>query len=334
MGVRVKEKVKGSGEWWIFINHNHVRKAKKIGNDKRLALEVAKKLEARLILGDVNLEQTEIPMVSTFKEYAMRWLDITIPATCKSSTSEDYKGLLKNHILSIFGAFSVNRINKRMVKEFLMKKINEGFASSTVIHMKNVMSGVLNLALDDEVISINPAQRFLKIFRSKNLQLNIDPLSRSELYLLLETVRNHFPRDYPLAITLARTGMRLGEALALKWGDIDFQGRFINLQRGFSRGKIETPKNGKIRRIDMSKKLTEVLKELRHYRNVETIKKGWREVPEWIFITEKGTHLDGENWRNRVFNKALEKANLRKIRIHDLRHYVAFGIGATHSLVY
>ena len=37
MGVRVREKVKGSGEWWIFIDHQGKRKAKKVGRDKRLA---------------------------------------------------------------------------------------------------------------------------------------------------------------------------------------------------------------------------------------------------------------------------------------------------------
>ena len=43
VGVKVKEKVKGSGEWWIFINHRGKRKAKKIGNEKT-AFEVARKI--------------------------------------------------------------------------------------------------------------------------------------------------------------------------------------------------------------------------------------------------------------------------------------------------
>ena len=41
MGVLVKEKVKGSGEWWIFINHNGKRKSKKVGKNKRIAVEAA-----------------------------------------------------------------------------------------------------------------------------------------------------------------------------------------------------------------------------------------------------------------------------------------------------
>ncbi|SLM31034.1 hypothetical protein MTBBW1_2610005 [Desulfamplus magnetovallimortis] len=46
---------------------------------------------------------------------------------------------------------------------------------------------------------------------------------------------------------MARTGIMLGECLGLQWGDIDFGDRFINIQRGFSKGKIETSKSGQSR---------------------------------------------------------------------------------------
>jgi integrase len=60
--------------------------------------------------------------------------------------------------------------------------------------------------------------------------------------------------------------MRVGEVLALQWGDIDFGGRFVHVQRSFPRGRIETPQSGKTRRVDMSKQLAEVLRDLRRQR--------------------------------------------------------------------
>ena len=45
--------------------------------------------------------------------------------------------------------------------------------------------------------------------------------------------------------------------------------------------------------------------------------------PEYVFTNSKGGFIDLNNWRRRVFNKALEKARLRKIRIQDLRHTYA-----------
>ena len=112
-----------------------------------------------------------------------------------------------------------------MIKKFLMGKIKSGFATSTVSHMKSCIGGALNVAVDDGVLTANPAHRLGKIFKKKNIQGDIKPYSRDELSSLLESFQTHFPDHYPQALTLARTGMRLGEALALQWDDIDFEER-------------------------------------------------------------------------------------------------------------
>ena len=53
------------------------------------------------------------------------------------------------------------------------------------------------------------------------------------------------------------------------------------------------------------------------------LSRGWRKLPEWLFFNEEGKHLNPDNLRDRVFHKALEKAGLRQMRIHDLRHTFA-----------
>ncbi|MGD9733191.1 MAG: tyrosine-type recombinase/integrase [Desulfamplus sp.] len=138
-----------------------------------------------------------------------------------------------------------------------------------------------------------------------------------------------------MALTLARTGMRIGEVTALQWDDIDFDKRFIHVQRTFSRGKLGTPKNGKDRMVDMSKQLSKVLADLKVQRNNEAIEKGWKNFPKWLFVNQIGSYLDIHNWRSRVFYKVLEKAGFKKIRIHDLRHtYASLLIEAGESLTY
>ena len=57
MGVKVREKPKGSGGWWIFIDHEGKRKSKKVGSEDA-AMEVAKKIETRLVLGDFKIVKT------------------------------------------------------------------------------------------------------------------------------------------------------------------------------------------------------------------------------------------------------------------------------------
>jgi len=334
MGVIVKERPAGSGIWWLFISHKGQRKAKKVGRDKKAAREAAAKIEAKLTLGDFGLGQDETE-VKTFGEYAKSWIGVTVPATCKESSTRDYRGLLDNHVLPVFRDLKVNEINRLMVKEFLMKKSNGGFSGSTVTHMKNTISGVLNMAVDDEIITVNPAHRLGKAIKAKSLRLEADPLNKKELTVLLAAFKEHYPRHYPMALTLARTGMRLGEAIGLQWGDVDFHGRFINIQRAISRSKIETPKNGKPRRVDMSLQLTATLKEWRKQRRIETLKNGWGQLPQWVFVSGDGTHLDGSHWRGRIFNKALERAELRRVNVHSLRHaYASLLIQAGESLAY
>ena len=190
MAVKVREKPEGSGIWWIFIDHRGKRKAKKVGKDKRLAQEMAKKIEAKLALGDAGLLEKEEPKVSTFGEYAQTWIVVTVPATCKSSTQIDYKSILDNHVLPAFGKTPVNEISRAAIKQFLMEKIKAGLAASTVGHMKSVLSGVLGISVDDEAIQSNPAQRLGKIFRAKNIKDEINPLTREELFLPSALSRN------------------------------------------------------------------------------------------------------------------------------------------------
>ena len=322
MGVKVREKPKGSGVWWIFIDHRGRRKAKKIGRDKKVALGVAKKIEAKLTLGDLGLIEKKQVTAATFEEYAQTWITLTVPATCKPSSIGDYTGILNNHVLPVFGKTPVNEINKLMVKKFLMKKITNGYAQSTVAHMKNAVSGVLNLAIDDEVIQTNPAHNIGRLFKKQDTKPKVDPFSMDELAILLNTCQIHFSRQYPLILTLARTGIRFGEDLGLQWKDIDFKNRFITIERSFSKGRIETPKNGQSRKVDMSQQLADTLKDLKHQRKIETLNRGWKKMPEWVFVSMEGNPYH-ESYTRRVFYKALEKAGLRRVRIHDLRHTYA-----------
>lgn len=55
MGIKVREKKKGSDEWWIYINYCGKRTAKKIGGDKQMAIAISSELEKRLILGELEM---------------------------------------------------------------------------------------------------------------------------------------------------------------------------------------------------------------------------------------------------------------------------------------
>lgn len=130
-------------------------------------------------------------------------------------------------------------------------------------------------------------------------------------------------RHYSLFLLLARTGMRLGEALALRWDDVDFRGREIRVERTISAGRIETPKSGHGRSVDMSDQLAKHLLRLHVERKTETLKHGWPEVPSWLFCNDVGTPLDESKVR-KVFAKTVKAAGLPPhFSPHSLRHTFA-----------
>jgi integrase len=340
MGVRVRQKKKGRGNpWWVFITHNGKRTSRQVG-DKAAAETVASKIRAKLQLNQFEWEpepKKPEPEKPLFKDIATGYIEITVPATCKESTTYDYTGILKRHVLPVFEDMPIDEINSGVIKSFLFSKVNEGFSASTVSHTKNIISGVFTDAVDNELIDVNPAlslgrnfmQKITDVIQSRKVSEGIenegqaDPLSAEELKLFLNAVARYYPDHHPLFLLLARTGCRIGEALGLKWGDIDFNGRFINLSRGYSRGRISTLKNKRKRQVDMSLQLAETLEAYRVQCKKKGLTLGLGDEPEWVFSNSRGNPIEASNWRRRVFNKALKKAKLRKIRIHDTRHTYA-----------
>jgi integrase len=228
--------------------------------DKKAADEVTSKLLAKLQLGEFGFDDSKSP--PTFKEYAESWIKTTVPATCEPSTVREYQDILKNHVYAKFGdKQDIAAITRGEVKEFLLEKFNEGYATSTVAHFRNCLSAIFNLALDHEIIQVSPAQRLGKNFiKKKEQKKDINPLASDELAVLIDTFKAHFPDHYTLVLLLARTGLSIGESFALRWGDIDYHGRSIEVNRSYVRGRISTPKNGNSRRVDMSWQLAATLK--------------------------------------------------------------------------
>lgn len=331
MGVTVRQKTKGKGKpWWVFIAHNGKRASKKIG-DKRAAETVASEIRAKLQLGEFGFEKEK--SIPTFKDYAETFLNGFSKINHKFSTHDSYKSALKNHIYPAFGKKLLNEIKKKDIKTFIIDKQNIGLSPSTVRNLKAYLSCILNQAVDDEIIGPNPASRTGKLIKKTDRKKDINPFTWDEKAQFEKAAKEHYPRYYPLFLTALRTGMRIGELIALKPGDLDFNGNFIEIRLNCVRGIISTPKSGKIRRVDMSSELRRVLKSYLTSRKQEALRRGWGPPPEWLFYNKAGNLIDINHLRKRVFYKILEKAGLRKIRIHDMRHtYATLRIQSGHNI--
>ena len=334
MGVLVKERVKG--EWWVFVNHKGKRKAKKIGKDKRIAMEVAKKIGARLTLGEMDLDANS-SRCPTLKEYIDGWNDSSggrqpgwyekvAVLSLKHSTYRSYRLIIDHDLIPAFGSKPINEITSRMISDLISQKVKDGIRSATARNIKNCLSAILRHAVNpDGLIPSNPARNVpIPKPEDERQSKEQDPFTWEERARIEETFRKDYPGYYPLIVCGFRTGLRIGEIIGLQWQDIDFFQKLILVQRNITRGKITTPKTQSSRRyVRMTSQLAEILKQHKAHMAERTLKQGWGSMPEWIFINEDGTPLNYGNFLHRVWNRAMDKSGLRRRTPHSMRHSYA-----------
>src|SRR5438093_3855221 len=151
MGVKVRQK---GGKWYVFINHQGRRKAKCVGDSKRAAEEVKRKLEAKLTLGDVGLLDTAPPAI-TFGDYAEQWLGHYVTVACKPSSGRILRSIVHNHLRPAFGAQELRSITRSQVKAFVLQK-HQRYTPKYVKNLVRILHMICAHAVDEEVLDRNP----------------------------------------------------------------------------------------------------------------------------------------------------------------------------------
>jgi len=324
MGVRVREKIEGSGIFWVFISHKGRRTSRKVGGESA-AKDAANKIQARLTLGKAAFgEKAKLP-APTLERYFKRF-EANYKGTLKPSSWLSYEGSLRIHILPELGKYRLDEITKPMMKQLVVKMVEEGLAKDSIRLYLTSLGVLYNQAIDDKVVSENPTKGLGKFYRqAKRKHEEINPLTEEESLLLLEKTLEYERKHYPVFLCALHTGMRSGELAGIQWTDIDWNGKFIEVRRAINRfGEVSSvkTKNGR-RKIDLSDDLLDTLKDLRKQKQKEALKKGKNEIPEWVFASHSGSFININSVKTRNFKRVLKKAGLRSIRFHDLRHTFA-----------
>jgi integrase len=234
----------------------------------------------------------------------------------------------------MFGAVPIDEIKRAAIRNLVLAKRKEGLSRSMISLIRDVISGPMGYAVDEELITGNPVSGILKRLRlEREKRITIEPLNEQEVRLFLETCANHFGEFYVFFLCAFRTGMRLGELLGLKWGDIDWNAKYIRVERSYKRGHLDKTKTGRTRRVDISDQLEAALKTLLTVRKKEAVKAGSPAPLTFVF------HRDGQpmeqNYIRRIFKRVLTKAGIRDMRFHDIRHtYASLLLSQGESPVY
>ena len=266
----------------------------------------------------------------TLAEYAAQWLEVLSKAeTVKKPTRQLYSDQLRRYILPGFPAdVRVRNIQRAHVKAFVLKLRQKLSRASTKLAYTTLRS-MLNAAIDDGVIALNPANRLargLGLGKSRDDE-DVKALTREQVNLFMETARKVKPHYFPIFLTLYQSGVRIGECVGLQWNDLKLEPkvREVEVQRSIDdkTGEVGTPKNGKARTVDMSLELLDCVKKLEVQRKRERLERGWREVPPSVFCTKNKTPIAAHAVRV-VFRRLLTTAGLpNHFTVHCLRHTFA-----------
>ena len=341
MAVKVRE---WKGAWWVFVDFRGRRKAKRVGVGapaKRAADAAAEKIQAQLTLGNTaTLDETRARAV-TFAEHADRWLRSYVAVHLKPSTQEMYGTVLTKHWTPVLGPKPLATISREQVKTQLGKLLASGLSANRVRGTLNVLRACLTAAVEDGLLPGNPAARLGRFAGRTGDVRELEAFSAEELAALLTTAERETPEVYPLLLTLARTGLRIGEALTLRVEDLDFARRELWVRRTWGSRKkalgdrrINAPKSNRVRRVDMSQQLCRVLQGHLTLREAEAVLAG-RATPAWVFTDPAGHPLTpGAFWQN-VWGPLLKRTAVRYRKPHALRHtFASLLIQQGESLAY
>ena len=303
--------------------------------------------------------QKGLPVVSdkqTLGQHLAWWLEEVVTRKNRPSTYRSYEQLVRLHIAPALGRISLSKLTTRHVRTFLNEKQDAGLSSRTVQYLHAVLRKSLNVALKDQMVIRNVAAL---VEPPRVSAREVQPLTPDEARRFLEAV--HADRLEPLLTVAISLGLRQGEALALRWKDVNLEtGRLsvhYALQRFRPRKKglngveesmpqakpkppaeihLVEPKTKKGRRtIDLpqvtcSSLAAHLMRQADERRlagsrwTVPMVHCEGRLEPadDFVFTTSIGTPLEGRNVTKR-FQLLLEKANIPRHRFHDLRHTAA-----------
>jgi integrase len=283
--------------------------------------EVTRKLaQLRREVDAGKVSRVKTPSLS---ELMTRWFETVLSREVARSTYDNYYSIVKYHVLPVLGRRKLTDITVADVDRLLTFKLGAGLSPSTVHRVRALISQCLDQGVRWGDVPSNVA----RLSRPPRMERPEGrTLTREQAQQFLETLKEH--RHESLYLLMLSTGMRRGEALGLKWEDLNPATGVVRIKRNLKRegGRIVTAdtKTLKSRRaVNLPIPVLEALQRNRELQDAERadLGDGWIESG-FIFTTSIGTPIDPRNLY-REFTQICERAGLGHWHPHELRHSAA-----------
>ncbi|MDP9354013.1 MAG: site-specific integrase [Chloroflexota bacterium] len=260
----------------------------------------------------------------TVAQFLDRWLAEVVQPTVRPKTHHSYAQLVRLHVKPALGHYQLAKLEPQHVQSFMNEKLAVGLSPRTVQYLRAVLRRALGQALKWGLVARNVATL---VDPPRSVRHEIKPLTPVQAQTFLTAARgDRLEALYSVALAL---GLRQGEALGLRWSDVDLDAGTlvvrVALQRVGGKPQLVEPKTSRSRRtIPMPPTIVAALRAHKVRQLEERLLAGRRWDDSWglVFASTIGTPLDARNVI-RQFHRMLQVARLAPMRFHDLRHTCA-----------
>ena len=266
-------------------------------------------------------EAAEAAKLKTVRQYADGVFMPTKEATFSENARSSYRMFLDKHILPVLRDVLLLEVSPAMISKLLIDFQRAGYAHATTVKLYNILNGIFEMAFLDDSIPMNPMLKVKRPAPRKDEQPKEESdkaYTVQELAYILSCAAQE-PLQWQTYISLsADTGLRRGECCGLQWSDIDFKAGAVtvrrNLQYTAAAGVYATsPKNGKVRVVDVGPDTLALLKQLREKQAQSCISK-------WCFTQEGTAEPMHPQSPTRYFQKFGQRYGVKDFHPHKLRH--------------
>lgn len=317
----IRRRTDGRWEGRYTVHTAEGRKQKTVYGKTRK--EVAEKLTEAMAGRDKGLVCEAGKL--TVGDHLERWLEDVVRTSASHRTYSSHTQQVHDHIAPTLGRIKLKNLRKSHIDRLYREKLDSCLSPSTVRRVHAVLHKALEEAVKGDLIPRNPAAHANK---PKVKQEEIEPLDVLQAAVFLNAAKGD--RFETLYVLCLMCGLRQGEALGLKWSDIDLDSGILRVNRQLQRmrrdGKksgrlvFSEPKNASRRTVGLPQRAVNALKSHRKRQLEEKLLATSYHDQGLVFASREGKPLDAQNIVNRYYKPLLKRAGLPPIRFHDLRH--------------
>ena len=258
--------------------------------------------------------------------YLDEWLKDAVEPAVARRTYQKRVWAVDQHIAPALGGKNLGDLEPRTIQSLYASMAREGYAHETRLAVHVTLKMALKQAVRWGLLNRNPCEMVdaPRDLGARHEEEEIRHLTDAQAKILFGAANgSRWTNYYPVAV---RTGLRLGELLALRWTDLDLEGNpgSLRVRRTLdthSSAVFGPPKTPPARRsVSLHFEAKDALISQREMLSREGLKVGGRDL---VFPSAAGTPMSSDNLRKRYLAPALKSAGLPYVTLHELRHSFA-----------